>query len=307
MADGVPMTGRPALERMLAHSPVQRIARRWAARRLAVLAYHGVDDSERFDAQLEWLTEHAHPVSLDAAVAGLRGASTLPPNAVLLTFDDGDRSLLERGLPLLRERGVPAVMFAVGGLIDTVDPFWWTEVEGLVAAGGRVEGVAGDGRAVVGWLKRRPDDERRAAIAALRAGRAPVRQPQLTSAELRRLEEGGVMVGNHTMTHPILARCETARLENELEEAHGRLTDALGHLPTAFAYPNGDHDPRVPPVLLRLGYDVAFLFDHRLAALPADDPFSVSRVRISSDATVARLQTMMSGLNPALHRLRGRP
>ncbi len=57
-------------------------------------------------------------------------------------------------------------------------------------------------------------------------------------------------------------------------------------------------------MLRRLGYDVAFLFDHRLAAVPAADPFRVSRLRISSDAPVARLKTMLSGLNPALHQLR---
>ncbi len=296
--------GRPALERALARSPAQRMARRWSARRLTVLAYHGVEDAERFAAQLDCLVDDAHPISLDTAVSALVGGTELPSNAVLLTFDDGDRSVLERGLPLLRACGVPAVVFAVGSLLDTDEPFWWTEVEALVGAGGQVDGVDGDGRDVVSYLKRRPDDERRAAIAGLRIGREQVRQPQLTTDDLRQLEAGGVVVGNHTLTHPILARCRTARIEIELEQAHGRLTDALGHAPTAFAYPNGDHDPRVPPVLRRLGYDVAFLFDHRLAAVPAADPFRVSRLRISSDAPVARLKTMLSGLNPALHQLR---
>lgn len=306
MLPGVGATNQPTLERVLARSPAQRLARRFAARRLSVLAYHGVPDSERFAAQLDWLAQEANVISLDVAVDALVGTGTLPPTSVLLTFDDGDRSVLERGLPLLRERSMPAALFAVGGLVDTDEPFWWTEVEALVGAGGRVTGVTGDGRAVVRWLKQRPDDERRAAIAGLRSGREPVHQAQLTAADLRQLEAGGVVVGNHTLTHPILAQCEGERIELELHEAHRRLTEALGRAPTVFAYPNGDFDARVPPVLRSLGYDVAFLFDHRLTVVPARDPFRVSRVRISTDASVARLQTMVSGLNPAVHRLRGR-
>ena len=47
---------------------------------------------------------------------------------MLLTFDDGDRSLYVDGLPLLRAYGVPAVAYVIAGLIGTDEPFWW---EGL--------------------------------------------------------------------------------------------------------------------------------------------------------------------------------
>jgi peptidoglycan/xylan/chitin deacetylase (PgdA/CDA1 family) len=44
---------------------------------------------------------------------GLAGARPLPRRGVLLSFGDGYRDLLTTVGPLLRERGVPAVVFAV--------------------------------------------------------------------------------------------------------------------------------------------------------------------------------------------------
>ena len=48
------------------------------------------------------------PVSMDDVFKAMYGRRSLPARAVLLTFDDGHRSLLEAELALLRERGFPA-------------------------------------------------------------------------------------------------------------------------------------------------------------------------------------------------------
>src|SRR5205814_4390262 len=103
---------------------------RWRTRaKLAILAYHGVDDATQFERQLDHLVGAANVVTLDQAIDGLLGHRPLPPRAVLITFDDGLRSVLELGLPLLRDRSLPSVAFVVVGLVDRDEPHWWTEVE----------------------------------------------------------------------------------------------------------------------------------------------------------------------------------
>jgi peptidoglycan/xylan/chitin deacetylase (PgdA/CDA1 family) len=111
---------------------VTSLALRWPAdgrrRRLRIVAYHAVADLRddpvlaeyavppaRFSAQLDALLAAGwNFVDLDTALAALAGRP-IPRRAILLTFDDAYADLLEAARPLLAERGIPAVVFAVAG------------------------------------------------------------------------------------------------------------------------------------------------------------------------------------------------
>jgi peptidoglycan/xylan/chitin deacetylase (PgdA/CDA1 family) len=300
---------RASLEFFLRWSPVQVAFMLQAVRRLTVLAYHGVDDAASFRHQLTYLARTMRPVSLNDVLAAMHGGRTLPARAVLLTFDDGHRSLLETGLPLLRERGFPAVAFIVPGVLDSDQPFWWAEAEQLLRQGGRSERYPGlTSEALVWRLKRVPDAERLEVVAELRetANGRPPRTPQLRRAELPLLESAGITIGNHSVTHPCLPHCDDGKVVAEVTEAHRLLGDALGHEPVAFAYPNGDWDQRAEVALAGAGYETAFLFDHRSNPSTPRHPLRISRLRVNSTTSLARLAMIVSGLHPALHRARGR-
>jgi glycosyltransferase involved in cell wall biosynthesis/peptidoglycan/xylan/chitin deacetylase (PgdA/CDA1 family) len=305
----IPMTVATRMDKLLVQSPAQAVFHRRYERSLAVLAYHGIADPDSFSRQLDYLERNSHPVSLADALAALAGRTGLPRHAVLITFDDADRSLLDHGVPALRERGFPAVAFVIAGHLNGHKPFWWVEVEDLVLAGGRVPGLEGlppDG--VIRGLKRIPEDRRRAAIDELRitSPRAPRDQPQLKQEDLSGLEAASIVIGNHTMTHPSLPRCSHKQVDREIRDAHEILKDAVGTAPDVFAYPNGDWDPRAEPVLAELGYETGFLYDHALARPPARNRFRISRLRVDSTTSIERLGLVLSGLHPAIHRVRTR-
>jgi peptidoglycan/xylan/chitin deacetylase (PgdA/CDA1 family) len=299
---------KTALDAAIRWSPAQ-LAFQWrAARRLAVLAYHGVDDAERFEEHLNHIRRRARAVSLEQAIDAFEGRRQLPERAVLITFDDGHRSVLEIGMPLLRDRGLPAAVFVIADLLDTERPFWWVEVLDLMNKGGVVASVpSGSPEARLKVLKRLPNDRRRAATEELRrtasAPAAPMRQ--LTRDDLRTLESAGVAVGSHTCSHPYLSKCTDADVLEEIEDSHRVLTGALGHEPASFAYPYGDHDPRAEAFLRERGYRAAFLFDHRVSEPRPHDPLRVSRLRVNSYTPTNRFRTIASGLHPAIHRVRG--
>lgn len=117
--------------RTVEHLRGVRQARRESVRgSVAVLAYHAVSDlsgdrvlaeygipPERLAAQLDDLAAHGWVfVDLDAVLAAFEGRAGLPPRALLVSFDDCYRDLLEAGCPVLEQRGVPALAFAVAGL-----------------------------------------------------------------------------------------------------------------------------------------------------------------------------------------------
>lgn len=287
---------------VLAHSPVQVAALRSSRTRLRVLAYHGVHDGRSFAAQMDWLRDHATFVSLEQVRAAVVEGQGLPEHPVLVTFDDGDRSVLDTATPILRDREIPCVAFVIAGLIDTDLPCWWVEAERLH----RLQRLSdSDVPMLVRDLKRVPDAERQRALQQVRDLHPPVRTPQLKSEELRRLERAGMAIGNHTLTHPCLDMCEDEVLRAEIRRAHEKLSEVLGHEPMAFAYPNGNWDARVRDVVREAGYPMAFVFDHRLVSRRAD-PLLISRLRVDAGTSLDRFRIIVSGLHPYLHMLRGR-
>jgi len=248
------------------------------------------------------------PVSLEEVVRAITVRRSLPTHAVLVTFDDGDRSVLDVAAPILVEAGVPGVACVITSVLDTEDPFWWDEVVDLWQAGGRSVGsMFQDAGHLIRLLKRLPDEQRHQAIQELRSTASSPARPraQLKRDELAELEAAGIEVANHTMTHPCLPNCQPDAVDWEVRTAHETLRSIVGHAPRAFAYPNGDWDERADSVLRELGYEVGFLFDHRIARVSQQDQLRISRLRVDDSASLDRFAILVSGLHSSIHRLRG--
>lgn len=295
---------------VLGSEAVSGPARRRHSGDLAVLAYHQVENSDTFARHLDHITTRYTAVSLAEIVTALEENRPLGDRSVLITFDDGDRSVLDVAAPLLSARGIPAVAFVVTSLLGTDSPFWWDEASTLVRAGATASGVPTDPAnpaPTIRALKLCDNTRRLDAIAELRTT-APTTAPRvrhLTLTELAELERAGVAIGNHTHTHPCLDHCDEDTIESEIRAADAVIEGALGHRPTAFAYPNGDVDDRVTEVLQRCGHQIAFTFDHRVASWPPPDPLRISRVRVDASVSLDRFRAIVAGVHPALHRLRG--
>lgn len=103
----------------------------WPKNQVLVLAYHDVMDSNpdqqyvavqtaNFVAQMRWLkANHYNPVSIDQIFDARDGKADLPEKAVLLTFDDGYRSMYDRVFPILKRNHWPALFAPVGAWLDT--------------------------------------------------------------------------------------------------------------------------------------------------------------------------------------------
>ena len=82
-----------------------------------VLAEYGVPPRD-FAEHLDRLARRGWRfVDLDTVLAALEGRADLPERALLVTFDDAYVDLLSAAAPLLAERGIPAVAFALAGLV----------------------------------------------------------------------------------------------------------------------------------------------------------------------------------------------
>ncbi|WP_338852735.1 polysaccharide deacetylase family protein [Alteromonas macleodii] len=86
----------------------------------AILLYHHVSSStpastsispEAFKSHLEYLDAHHTVVSLQDVVSAIQHNTTLPENAVAITFDDGYANILDNAHPILADLGFPYTVF----------------------------------------------------------------------------------------------------------------------------------------------------------------------------------------------------
>ncbi|MBI3143876.1 MAG: poly-beta-1,6-N-acetyl-D-glucosamine N-deacetylase PgaB [Pseudogulbenkiania sp.] len=102
--------------------------------KLTILTYHEIADKKdalepaftvtptNFVRQMDWLKNNGyHFVSLDDVLADRAGKTPLPDKAVLLTFDDGYRSIYTNAFPVLKIFKAPAVIALIGSWLQSTD------------------------------------------------------------------------------------------------------------------------------------------------------------------------------------------
>lgn len=80
-----------------------------------------------FRAQMLWLVRHGfHATTQEHAYGALERGRHLPPRPVLITFDDGYRSVLTHAAPVLTRLHMPATAYVITGRVSGPDPSFLT-------------------------------------------------------------------------------------------------------------------------------------------------------------------------------------
>jgi peptidoglycan/xylan/chitin deacetylase (PgdA/CDA1 family) len=216
---------------------------------------------EKFGRQLRMLREAGYrSLSLDEALAFVRGKLALDGPAVLITIDDGCRSALTRAAPILKKYGMTATLFV------TTDASAYVFCPGATGRDVRTSG----------------------------AGESDACDPKLRDEELRTWVSMGFDVGSHGVSHRPLIDLNDAELRFELEESKAALERVLGARLAAISVPCGRHDQRVRRLALDAGYQAIFTSEKGL--FRRGDPLSqLHRMNVSgrwSDEKTQRVLTL---------------
>jgi len=266
-------------------------------RRVLVLRYHAIGrpedvaayaspgisvTRERFDAQVGFLTRHYDVIDLDAAAARVAGEDTPRRPGVVITFDDGYRDNFEHALPVLRKHGATGTFYVVAGSVWPGPALWTVRLRHIVPrADGSVRDLTRKLRALPADLR-----ERELRELAARAGRddGAGSRIMMDAAEIKAMVEGGMTIGAHTLTHPLLPEVPEAEARHELVAGRATLEAIVGRPVTHLSYPNpGDgaqHDASVRAAAREAGYVSATTSTGGILSR-SSDPLAIPRVGVT--------------------------
>ncbi len=260
--------------------------------RLRVLAYHDVKNIETFTKQIGYLKSNYNIISINELKKHCLEKSPLPKRPLLLTFDDGDISVLKNGLSVLKNYNCSACVFIITELINTDLDFWWDRIYKNDKINNK---KFSESLEKVSQLKQMSNRER---IEALK--KYPItNKEQLSTGELHYLIENNIFIGNHSHTHPMFDKCTVSEIQWELNNSRECFDKLNIDGFNIFAYPNGNYDENSEKVLKEHNITLAFLFDHKINSQEIN-PMRISRIRTNSDMSLNELKVKVSGLHSLL-------
>ncbi|MDX2055547.1 MAG: polysaccharide deacetylase family protein [Polyangiaceae bacterium] len=336
-----PIRGKKALlattlGRLGALDAAFRLRRLSGAQSLTVLTYHSVGTvrpdypfdpevvdatAESFDAQLRILRKHCSVVRIDDVLSAL-GGGRLPPNAVLITFDDGYKSCHKVAFPLLQRHGLPATFFIATDYVEERRLFWWdiihyvfkstTEAAIELSYPNPLRLDLSDRTASIALLLRLAKetygiDVRTFVTHLAERAKVPLDREReriladeliMTWDEIRELSSAGMDVEGHTRSHRVLQTLTPTELSEELLGCRMKLESELGKPVRTLAYPVGfviDERPDLCQAVANAGYGAGFSNDTGInRRLQRGQRFGIQRLAMDKSEPLALFQARLT-------------
>jgi len=235
-------------------------------------------DTQEFIKKIKYLKKHYTFISLEDAVELLKHKKRLA-NRIVLTFDDGYRSVYERAFPILKKYNVPAVVFLTVDFLENKRISWFDKLILLISRTEEQEfktdkisakkfrlGTKKEKKRtfleINKYLKTIPDDEKDAILNELeqRLGGKTCRSQNkenlmLNWEQIDKMRASGLIsFGAHTRTHPILSNISLDRAEREILTSKRIIENRLNVPVKFFAYPGGCLNPAIKKIVRASGY-----------------------------------------------------
>jgi len=271
-----------------------------------------------FEKQMRFLKNHFNVLSLNEFIDRIEGRKAFGYKSCLVTFDDGWYDNFQNAYPLLKEIGIPAVIFITTDFVGTGKLFWQERITGLLC---RLYDASKSDRDFTScFLREFPDKEIEQILMSVRGNLRGViyqyisilkkkskeeieiiiqRLSELTGKsgngdstkesfmnwdEIKVMAGNGISFGSHGKSHAILTRLGKSEVEKEALESKALIERMLGTPVLSFSYPNGDYSEEVTEIVRHSGYRAAFSTESGTHS--ADDhPYRIWRINIHEDMT----------------------
>ncbi len=255
-----------------------------------------------FDAQVQFLCKHYHPMALDEMVEAVAHGRELPARAVAITFDDGYIDNYVHAFPILKRHGVPGAFYITAGCVESREPLWTSRLryyfmatrQSRLVVEGRTLNLEGRPARNVAFaqtiarIKSAGKVRGREIFAEVedRLGVTDItvlRQSLMTWEQIAEMGRSGMTIGAHTLTHPNLPGLPAAEAEAEIAGSRTLIEERTKGPAVHFAYPNGRGVSHFNDVVRDLVVKSGFLSSVTSIdgpVYPRDDVFTLQRLGV---------------------------
>jgi len=228
--------------------------------------------------QIKFYKKEYTLLSLNEAIEKLQ-SGTLESPCLVITFDDGYEDNYSLGLKVFQEEGIRPTVFITTVCIERKVALWPDRLRNLLyqsnidttinlgtpaitirsSLSSRVQAV----KTISAYIKTLDLEQRENFLNNLEIRLGPVENPQslmLDWDQVRILAKQGVIIGSHTVNHPVLAQIPEELASFEIIESKRILEEKTGRKINMLAYPNGtikDFTPGTINLIRRSGYTAA--------------------------------------------------
>jgi peptidoglycan/xylan/chitin deacetylase (PgdA/CDA1 family) len=257
--------------------------------------------------QLDIIKENFNVFTLGQCVDYFLQHDRWPENSVVLTIDDGYQDMYTWAWPELAKRNLPATFFVTTGFVDQIIWLWPDRLEYALRHTKCTECEIYTNRNTVKFIietdRQRsdvwkiwsdycvtlPEDQRKQFISEVEEllnVQLPLTPTSdyaaVTWDQLREMQAGGLEIGGHTVTHPILSKIHPKLLGTEIGLCRRTLQEKLLSDINSFCYPNsgpGDINDAVITAVSQAGF-LGAVFGTNLAQWTR---YQIPRMAISDD------------------------
>lgn len=213
-----------------------------------------------------------------------------------ITIDDGDRSFYELAYPLLKKYQLPATLFVSPKVIMDGSNYWFQEISsydheellGTIANYLDIDLSVLRPYNIMHILKNLKIDQIKEIIGLYKSHYHPEDKSNqnLNLYQLKEIvQDGLVVIGAHTLNHPVLSNEDDITSEIEISDSLTLLKEITATEIRYFAYPNGipdiDFGQREKATLAKCDCKLAFSTLHKIVTRNID-PLSIPRYYVSS-------------------------
>lgn len=256
--------------------------------------------AEMLARHLDWIGRRYEFVTLDDVAEWAEGIKVFNKPVAAVTFDEGYADVYEHGFPVLKEKGIPATVFALTGIVGTqrmpihdelylllVSVFaeWESpaaRLSGLLRELGIDRPLPSSEYGALGipyrlmrlFLETLPQADLLRISEALRAeieiSEDLEREHRCMDwSMLCEMQRADMIVGSHTRTHALLTNEAPDKVLEEALDSREDAKERCGRDIKHFAYPDGRFDAATVNAVARAGYRSAYsICEHRYPAYP---------------------------------------
>lgn len=235
--------------------------------RLAALEEWSISD-RIFEKLMEFCKKLYNVVSLEQVYEAKLSGKKLPPNALLITFDDGWRDNYTYALPILVKHELTAAIFIASSAVNKRLPFWQEKITSAcklksdllceIVNEFRLDSSVNDTTTLIHRLKLVENSEKKARITEICEEYIPQDRQFLSRSEIVELVSHNIAIGSHGATHEPLAHLDSQQQKYEIKSSAIHLASITRKPIISMSFPHGSYNSQIVKMCNQEGYCLMF-------------------------------------------------